>query len=179
MTEHQSEKINGTIRDSFTGSRRTIFASIALATCGSVASKHVYLRHVYCAKLEYPALKRAVQELASRYSQPTIVIEDKASGQQLIQDLRHEIYGIQAYEPPKGLDKETRLRLQTPIFEQGFVLLPERAPWMPEYVAELTGFPGTSYDDQVDSTSQALAYMRESDSLAIWVKLGKDARGDR
>ena len=33
---------------------------------------------------------------------------------------------------------------------------PKQAPWLDEYVREITGFPGTRHDDQVDSTSQAL-----------------------
>jgi len=158
-----------------TANKAEEFNDYSVCTTWGVADKCFYLLHVYRAKLEFPALKRAVLELAGRYSQPTVVIEDKASGQQLIQDLRLELFGIQPYEPPKGLDKEVRLRLQTPIFEQGLVLLPESAPWLPDYVAELTGFPGTRYDDQVDSTTQALAYMRESDSLAVWTKLGEGA----
>ena len=44
----------------------------------------------------------------------------------------------------------------------------------PGYVNELTGFPGTKFDDQVDSTSQALAYMREYDDLEIWEKFGEN-----
>jgi hypothetical protein len=68
-----------------------------------------------------------------------------------------------------------RLHTQSAIFEQGFVLLPSSAPWLTEYVTEITGFPGTKYDDQVDSTTQALAYMRGSNNLEIWAKLGSDA----
>jgi hypothetical protein len=39
-----------------------------------------------------------------------------------------------------------------------------------EYVVELVGFPGTKYDDQVDSTTQALDHMREDDVLATYLK---------
>ena len=50
-----------------------------------------------------------------------------------------------------------RLHAQTALFENGRVLLPSRAPWLADYVTELTSFPGSRYDDQVDSISQALA----------------------
>jgi hypothetical protein len=33
------------------------------------------------------------------------------------------------------------------------------APWLPDYVNELTSFPGSRYDDQVDSTAQTLQYV--------------------
>jgi phage terminase large subunit-like protein len=39
------------------------------------------------------------------------------------------------------------------------VFLPRTAPWLADYVTELTGFPGTKYDDQVDSTTQALSHL--------------------
>jgi phage terminase large subunit-like protein len=65
--------------------------------------------------------------------------------------------------------------MQTTFFENGNVHLPRQAPWLNDYIAEITGFPGTKYDDQVDSTTQALAYLREPDSLEIWRKVGENA----
>src|SRR5580692_8129948 len=53
-------------------------------------------------------------------------------------------------------DKRTRFAAQSIKFEAGNVYLPTGAPWLEEYIREMTGFPGTKYDDQVDSTSQAL-----------------------
>ena len=75
--------------------------------------------------------------------------------------------------PPAGTDKIMRLHLQTALFANGNVLLPRLAPWLADYVAELTGFPGTKFDDQVDSTSQALQFLKEgSDGLARWARFG-------
>jgi phage terminase large subunit-like protein len=53
-----------------------------------------------------------------------------------------------------------RLNAQTSLFENGSVLLPRNAPWLADYIAELTGFPGSRHADQVDSTTQALDYLR-------------------
>jgi phage terminase large subunit-like protein len=44
------------------------------------------------------------------------------------------------------------------------------APWLGEYVVELVGFPGTKHDDQVDSTTQALHYLREPNVVATFIK---------
>lgn len=145
----------------------------SVCTVWGIAGKHFYLLHVYRERVTYPELRRQVIELASRYAQPEVVIEDKASGTQLIQDLQGVLYGIKGYEPPKGMDKVVRLHTQTSVFEQGFVLLPSSAIWLNDYVAEITGFPGSRYDDQVDSTTQALAYMRGSNDLEVWRKLGE------
>jgi ParB-like nuclease family protein len=79
------------------------------------------------------------------------------------------------FTDPPYTDKLVRLHMQTTFFENGNVHLPRQAPWLNDYVAEITGFPGTKYDDQVDSTTQALAYLREPDPLEVWRKFGENA----
>ena len=71
-------------------------------------------------------------------------------------------------------DKLSRAEAVTPLFEAGKVFVPEAAPWLADYVTEITSFPGSKYDDQVDSTTQALAYLRSSADLEIWIRLGRD-----
>ncbi|WP_149538666.1 phage terminase large subunit [Siccirubricoccus phaeus] len=56
-------------------------------------------------------------------------------------------------------DKAARLLTQAPKFQAGQVLLPRKAPWLAEHVAELLGFLDGAHDDQVDSTSQALSWL--------------------
>ena len=53
-----------------------------------------------------------------------------------------------------------RLHAQTATIENGFVRLPETAHWLDEYLHELILFPAGRYDDQVDSTAQALAWTK-------------------
>jgi phage terminase large subunit-like protein len=48
------------------------------------------------------------------------------------------------------------------MIENGFVHLPERAPWLASYVAELTTFPNGRHDDQVDSTAQMLDWFKSA-----------------
>jgi predicted phage terminase large subunit-like protein len=45
--------------------------------------------------------------------------------------------------------------------ENGFVYLPEKAEWLGEYLHEFRLFPKGKDDDQVDSTSQALDWVRQ------------------
>lgn len=131
-----------------------------------------YLLHVSRKRLEYPALKREIKKLAADFKVDKILIEDKASGQSLIQDLKADgMIGVVPYEPLPGVDKIMRLHAQTPLFEEGLVFLPTQASWLDEYVKELTGFPGTKFDDQVDATAQALDYLKSKRSLAVWEKL--------
>jgi predicted phage terminase large subunit-like protein len=156
-----------------TANKSTELSDYSAGTTWGVLHKRYYLLDVFRQKLNYPDLRRAILEQAKRYNAKNIVIEDKASGTQLIQDLNSEfVWGVNAYKPPPGADKIMRLHAQTAMFENGFVLLPQSAPWLADYLHELTSFPGTRYDDQVDSTTQFLDYIRIDDSLEVWHKLG-------
>ena len=148
----------------------------SVCTTWGVRDKHYYLLHVFRKRLNYPELKRAVTELAAQFNPHTILIEDKASGTQLIQDLKaNGMSRVVPYQPPSGTDKFMRLYAQTALFENGQVFLPEQAPWLDDYRRELLSFPGSKYDDQVDSTTQALDHLKNKNSkLEIWAKLGRD-----
>jgi predicted phage terminase large subunit-like protein len=130
---------------------------------------------VYRRKLNYPDLKRAVIERTRWFNCRNIIIEDKASGTQLIQDLKANcVFGVKAYTPPPpGTDKIMRLHAQTAMFENGLVFLPRTASWLLDYIHELTSFPGTRHDDQVDSTTQFLDYITLNNKLETWVKIGR------
>ena len=136
------------------------------ATWG-IKGKHVYLLHVLRKRLNYPELKRAVREQAEVHGATVILIEDKASGTQLIQDLVYEGLSIVKGVTPSG-DKIMRLHAQTATIENGFVFLPDTAPWLAEYVQELTTFPKAKYNDQADSTAQALAWIKESQTAIVF-----------
>jgi predicted phage terminase large subunit-like protein len=156
-----------------TANKSTELSDYSVCTTWGRANGKVYLINVYRRRLNYPDLKRRAKELAHLHNAHRILIEDKASGTQLIQELQTEhLFGVTPYEPPTGTDKIMRLHAQTAWFENGLVFLPRNAPWLADYVTELTGFPGTKYDDQVDSTTQALSYLKVASALEIWVRLG-------
>ena len=50
---------------------------------------------------------------------------------------------------PEG-DRVMRLHAQTATIENGFVWLPEEAPWLADYLAEFAAFPRGRHDDQVE-----------------------------
>jgi hypothetical protein len=58
------------------------------------------------------------------------------------------------------MEKIMRMHSVTSTIENGFVHLPDKAPWLGEYLLELTTFPNGKYDDQADSTSQALDWFK-------------------
>jgi predicted phage terminase large subunit-like protein len=112
-------------------------------------------------RVEFPALKRKVEMLAERWHPNVVLIEDKASGQSLVQELQTS--SRLPVRPIKvDSDKLTRANAVTPLVEAGRVLLPESASWLGDFLDELSSFPAAPHDDQVDALSQALNYARES-----------------
>lgn len=127
-------------------------------TWGVTYNKDIYLLHVYRARLEYPDLKRKLREMAEQYRAGVVLVEDAASGIQLLQELRRD--GFARVTPVKPLgDKVMRMAAQTPTIEAGRVYIPTDAPWLHDYLHELAMFPKGKFDDQVDSTAQALAHI--------------------
>ena len=148
----------------------------SVCTTWMVWQGRYYLKDVFRKRLEYPELKRAVITLAERHRCRRLLIEDKASGSSLIQDLQGTTpCPVEAYQPPPGKDKWMRLFAQSDLFEMGKVMLPKAAPWLAEYRTELTSFPGSKYDDQVDSTTQALDHLRNNygRNIEMWERLGR------
>jgi predicted phage terminase large subunit-like protein len=91
--------------------------------------------------MNFPDLKRTAIEMKNHHRPNYLLIEDKASGTQLIQELKGQGISVRDYLPPPGNDKQMRLYNQTVHFENGRVFLPKGASWLAEYVKELTGFP--------------------------------------
>ena len=134
--------------------------SYSVCTTWGVSDDKFYLLDVFRKRLTYPQLKRAAGELFRKFDPWKVLIEDKASGIALIQELQAEgLYCIDSCKPEPGRDKHVRLGEQSIKFESGRVCLPMEAPWLHEYIREITGFPGSKHDDQVDSTTQALEYL--------------------
>jgi predicted phage terminase large subunit-like protein len=132
----------------------------SVCTTWGVKDKKIYLLHVWRKRAEFPDLKRAVIELHNEYKPSKILIEDKSSGIALIQELKESnIYVAKSYKL-EG-DKKMRLHQQSILFENGKIFLPDKANWLSDYVHEITSFPTGKHDDQVDSTTQALAMIRE------------------
>jgi predicted phage terminase large subunit-like protein len=143
-----------------TANKATELSDFSVCTTWGIKGKNLYLLGVLRKRLEYPALKRAVREQQSLFNATEILIEDKASGTQLIQELIVDgCYGVTRYQPE--CDKVMRLHAQTAMIENGFVWIPRTAPWIAEYLHEMTVFPKGKHDDQVDSTGQFLDWFKK------------------
>lgn len=117
-----------------------------------------YLIDMWRGKVEYPKLKRQCIMLFEKYKPNTILIEDKASGQSLIQELKQD--GVRNVKGVKvDNDKEARVRTITDVFYQGDVMFCETANYLTDLENELVSFPNGAHDDIVDSISQFINYL--------------------
>lgn len=110
-----------------------------------------YLISRFKKKVDFPTLEKTAILLANQYKPQQIFIEDKASGQSLIQVLRKRTtLPIKAVKADR--DKVARLNAVSGYIEAGRLILPEGEPWLEDYIEELTTFPAGKHDDQVDAT---------------------------
>lgn len=137
--------------------KETSSFSVAIVL-GLTHTGDIHILEVHRERLEYPDLKRKVIILNNLHRGKGlrgIYIEDRASGQSLIQDLRRE-NGI-AVIPVKAIkDKIARANAISPLIEGGRVFLPESAPWLEDFLKETESFPNSKHDDQVDALSMGL-----------------------
>lgn len=107
-------------------------------------------------RLEYPDLRRRVNEMYQEHEPDCVLIEKKASGISLIQDLRLSGLPVQEWKIDK--DKEARAWAAAPLLESGRVWVPQKK-WAEEVVEQCSRFPMGSHDDLVDATTMAILWV--------------------
>jgi predicted phage terminase large subunit-like protein len=111
--------------------------------------------------MEFPELKHMVRHLAEAWNADIVLVEDKASGTQIIQEMRADRFSKVQPAPRQDGDKQMRTLVQTASIASGYMMIPVAAPWLDVYIHELTSFPNSKYADQVDSTVNMLAWTTE------------------
>jgi predicted phage terminase large subunit-like protein len=134
----------------------------------AVRGEDYYLIDMFRDRLDFPTLKRKVEELRQEFSATSVLIEDKGSGTGLIQQLKSEDKVRPIAIQPNG-SKADRMAAQSVQIEAGRVFLPRKADWIDEFRIEMLGFPHGSYDDQVDSVSQFLNWIADRDRRMLRV----------
>lgn len=139
------------------------------------AARQFYLQEIYRERIDYPTLRRKVISFADRDKPQAILIEDKSSGQSLIQDLRNSTSLPIIPIEPEG-NKIFRANEVSAMVEAGLLWLPESAPWLVDFEGEFFGFPLTAHDDQVDAVTQYLKFARtwtgRIESASVGTRLG-------
>ena len=114
------------------------------------------------------------KEFDKKFNPDINLIEKKATGITLIQDLRDALPGrVRAYNPGKA-DKIQRLSIVANIIAHKRVWIPESSSrkgyvrdWAEGFVSQICSFPESTHDDYVDSCTQALRYLRDAGWLDI------------
>src|SRR5438309_1761320 len=97
-----------------TANKATELSDFSVCTTWGVKGNNLFLLSLLRRRLEYPALKRAVRQQQSLFDATEVLIEDKASRTQLIQELIEDgCHGVTRYQPTG--DKTMRLHAQTAI----------------------------------------------------------------
>lgn len=109
-------------------------------------------------RLEYPELRRELVEYHDTWRPDAVLVEDKASGQSLVQELKRSTrLPLVAVRVADG-DKTMRAHMVSPLIETGKVFLPHEADWLEEFLDETSRFPNSAFADQTDALTQALQY---------------------
>jgi predicted phage terminase large subunit-like protein len=127
---------------------------------------NVILLDAYKERLEFPQLKKKAYEMYQEFEPDTCLIEKKAAGAPLIQELRWMGLSVSEYSPGKGQDKISRLNSVADLFASGKVWAPETR-WAEELVDEVASFPSGEHDDLVDSMTLALMRFRQGGFLRL------------
>jgi len=148
----------------------------------------VLLIDCWAEHLDFPRLKpKVLDEWRVSYGEgrdakrpDLILVEDKAAGISLIQELRHAHLPVIPWNPGKA-DKMQRLQITASIFATGRVWLPESSvrkgfvkDWCEGFLSQLCSFPDSSHDDYVDSATQAIRYLKD----AGWLDINPEPRYD-
>lgn len=150
----------------------TVDATFKLTRKGSYVSIQAWARRGWTARylldevharMGYVAFRAALRDMARKWRPNAVLVEEKANGAAVLDDLRGEVPGLIAFAPDRFGDKMARAQLATPTWQSTGVWLPssEVAPWVGDYVNDLAAFPATLAQDRVDAMSQLFLWWHE------------------
>ena len=152
-------------------SRRETADYSAITTWGVFSPKqggppHLILLDAKKGRWDFPELKNQALDQYNFWEPETVIVEAKASGTPLTQELRQVGIPVVNFTPSKGNDKVTRVHSVSPLFESGMIWAPDER-WADEVIDECAAFPHGEYDDLVDSTTQALMRYRQGNFVQL------------
>ena len=134
----------------------------------------VILLDAFKDRMAFPELKAIALKHYKEWSPDAFIVEKKAAGAPLIQELRATGIPVEEFSPSRGNDKIVRLNAVSDLFASGTVWAPDTR-WAREVIEEVASFPNGENDDYVDTTSQALLRFRKGG----FIPLDSDEQEDR
>ena len=117
-------------------------------------------------RMAFPELKTVAHKHWREWDPDAFIIEKKAAGAPLIQELRNMGIPVQEFSPSRGNDKMVRVNAIADLFSSGKVWAPDTR-WAREVIEEVASFPVGEHDDYVDTTSQALLRFRQGGFISL------------
>jgi len=130
--------------------------SVILAAC--FMENKLFIISIGRKHMEFPELIKYLPQFVAEHKRGTngrVLIEPKASGLSIKQQLKSEtMLNVISAPEPKG-DKITRVNAVTPFIESERVVIVE-GNWNDEFISECRIFPNDKHDDQVDCLVMAI-----------------------
>jgi predicted phage terminase large subunit-like protein len=126
----------------------------------------VMLLDAFKERMEFPELKEAALRQYHEWKPDSFLVEKKAAGAPLIQELRRMGIPVDEFSPSRGNDKIARLNAVSDLFASGSVWAPDRR-WARDVIEEVVAFPVGEHDDYVDTMTQALLRFRNGGLITL------------
>lgn len=154
-----------------TGEKNDYSAGFLIAQCAN----GYYLEKLVKERMEYPDLKRAITLYQNANPADVVIVEDKSSGQQIIQDLRRDsCIPVVAFDA-KGKDKILRANLVAPTLEAGKIFIPEDQPWASDFIENMASFPEVEHDDDIDAFTSSIIYFKGGvGNISVYIENSQD-----
>lgn len=117
-------------------------------------------------RMEFPELKEVALKQYKDWRPDSFLIEKKAAGAPLIQELRRMGIPVDEFTPSRGNDKIARVNAVSDLFASGAVWAPDRR-WAKDVIEEVVSFPVGEHDDYVDTMTQALLRFRNGGFITL------------
>lgn len=117
-------------------------------------------------RLPFNELILALEHVHKTHHLDCILVEAKASGQSVIQELQRMGLPVVPFTPDR--DKVSRAYAAQPFFVAGKIWMKKNQRFAEEVMEDLSAFPRGEHDDIPDSVSQAMIYFRQ-----LWL-LGRE-----
>ena len=148
----------------------SVIATWGVFTPDADSGPNLMLLNVRKGRWDFPELKRVARDEYLYWKPDNVLIEAKATGTPLQQELRRIGVPVTMFSPGgrrTGQDKLARANAVAPLLESGMVWFPEGKEWAEDLVEECAAFPNGNNDDQVDVTTMALARFRQGNFVAL------------
>ena len=134
--------------------------------------QHLILLDAKRGRWNFPELKQIAQEENEYWEPDMMLIEAKATGMPLADEMRLLNLPVVTFAPGRkrgggGLDKTTRMHMASPIFESGKVWYPAAQKFAEEVIEEVASFPNGEHDDFCDSMTMALMRFRQGGFISL------------